>query len=225
MVPLSQSLVFLNLLTSSCSSGTKGRISSTRRTVLTAAGWSWSKSRAQPAAGSGWAVCSPELCPSSSVSRGGCSAQSAWLCARWVPKLLAELAGLQCPSVPSALVTAFLVTKCFPGAPSVGVGGFGCRCSRSHPAPASICHTSCRRPLPLPALPEVLPVRESPLHTPLEHSAGNCASTRAALLSSSIPAQNGQKSHKHLPLVCVPSSLPLPWSDLQAGRIPVKLLQ
>lgn len=120
VVPLSQSLVFLNLLTSSCSSGTKGRISSTRRTVPTAAGWSWSKSRAQPAAGSGWAACSPELCPSSSVSRGGCSAQSAWLCARWVPKLLAELAGLQCPSVPSALVTAFLVTKCFPGAFSVG---------------------------------------------------------------------------------------------------------
>lgn len=41
-------------------------------------------------------------------------------------------------SVPSALVTAFLVSKCFPRVSFVGVGGFGCCCFWSHPGAASI---------------------------------------------------------------------------------------
>lgn len=71
MIPgvfFSQSLVFFNLLTSSCNSGTKGRIPSTR-TVPTAAGGSWSLSRAQPAAGT-----AGQCVPCGSVSCGGCRA-------------------------------------------------------------------------------------------------------------------------------------------------------
>lgn len=107
----------------------------------------------------------PELCPGSSVSSGECSAHRA---PGFVPGgHQSSQSSWQVPSVPSVLVTAFLVSKCFPRAAFVGVGGFGCRSSWSYQGP------------------EVLPVWESPLHTPPEHSAGNSASTRAALLSSS----------------------------------------